>query len=281
MLHNARAPIIWLSGMYGRITGMLLEYLVPSKARRNLIEVLWTRRAVGSVNALARLADIATSAADKEITAMEALGLVDVERKANARVVRANEASPFAAPLRALLKAEKAKHVVAKGPSVDQVRGWLRHYGAPLVVSATGKSARAVPSLEETLIHGLRVSHSDAAVARTFPVLLWRNRDRLRFPDLVHGAHQAGQGRTLGFFLDLTAELTGDRRLAQLADELKDRRVRRETFFFDDAGNTLTGKELAEVNTPAVGRRWHFLMNMPLDSFETIFRKATGAAPAN
>src|SRR5258708_10347381 len=104
---------------------MLLEYLVPSKARRNLMQVLWTRQAVGSVSALARLADVAPSAADKEIAAMEALGLVSVERTVNARVVRANEASPFAGPLKALLEAEKTKSVVAKGPTVDQVRGWL------------------------------------------------------------------------------------------------------------------------------------------------------------
>jgi hypothetical protein len=260
---------------------MLLEYLVPSKARRNLMQVLWTRHAVGSVSALARLADVAASAADKEISAMEALGLVSVERTASARVVRANQASPFAAPLKALLEAEKTKSVVAKGPTVDQVRSWLRHYGAPLVTTTSAKSARTRPSLEEAVVHGLRASHADASVARTFPVVLWRNRDRLRFPDLLHAAHQAGQARTLGFFLDLTAELAGDQRLAQLADELKDRRVRRDTFFFDDAESTLVGRELAELNTPPAARRWHFLMNMPMDSFETMFRKATGAPPAN
>jgi hypothetical protein len=259
---------------------MLLEYLVPSKARRNLMQVLWTRHAVGSVSALARLARVATSAADKEISAMEALGLVSVERTANARVVRANEDSPFAAPLKALLAAEKTRKVVSKGPSGDHVRAWLRHYGAPLVTTSP-TSARTKPSLEEAVVHGLRASHSDASLARTFPVLLWQNRDRLRFPDLLHAARQAGQARTLGFFLDLTAELGGDRRLAQFADELKDRRVRRETFFFDDAEDTLVGKELADLNTPPAGRRWHYLMNMPMDSFETLFRKAVGEAAAN
>jgi hypothetical protein len=81
--------------------------------------------------------------------------------------------------------------------------------------------------------------------------------------------------------LDLTAELAGDQRLAQFADELKDRRVRRETFFFEDVASTLVGSELAELNTPAAGRRWHFLMNMPMESFETMFRKVVGAPPTN
>jgi hypothetical protein len=258
---------------------MLLEYLVTSKVRRNLVDILWRRQAVGSVSELARLADVATSAADKEIAAMEALGLVTVRRMANARVVQANDASPFSPAIKALLHAERAKPEVSTGPSLDRVRAWLSHYGAPLVAKASEKAARVTPTLEESLVHGLRLSHTDASLARSMPVLLWQNRDRLHVADLVHRARQAGQGRTLGFFSDLTAEMTGDDRFVQLADELRDRRVRRDTFFFEGAGDTLTGKELAEINTPPAGHRWHFLMNMPMESFETMFRKVAGALP--
>jgi hypothetical protein len=30
------------------------------------------------------------------------------------------------------------------------------------------------------------------------------------------------------------------------------------------------GRRLAALNTPPVARRWRFLMNMPLESFETL-----------
>jgi hypothetical protein len=257
---------------------MLLEYLVPSKVRRNLVDVLWRKHATGSVSELARLAGVAASAADKEIAAMEALGLVTVRRLANARVVEANDDSPFSPALRALLDAEHARPSAStEEPSSDRVRAWLSHYGAPLVADVSDRASRTRPAVEESLVHGLRLSHSDASVARATPVLLWRNRDRLHVADLIHRARQAGQGRTLGFFADLTAEMTGDEQLSHLASELRDRRVRRDTFFFKGAEDTLTGKELAELNTPAVARRWHYLMNMPMDSFETMFRKAARA----
>jgi hypothetical protein len=256
---------------------MFLEYLVPSKARRNLLHTLWKKRAAGSVSELARLAEVAVSAAEKEISAMEELGLVSVERMANARVVRANESSPFAASVRALLATEEAKPV-SERPTNEQVRDWLASYGAPLVSSGTARSTRKRPSLEETLVHGLRVAHSDAAVTRTFPVLLWRNHERLRFPDLEHLARQAGLGRTLGFLSEVTAELTGDARFAKVANDLRDRRVRRDAFFFRGTEDTLVGKELAELSTSPAARRWHYLMNMPMESFESMFRKAVGAS---
>lgn len=252
---------------------MLFEYLVPSKVRRSIVEVLWQRHAVGSVSGIARLADVATSAADKEIAAMESLGLVTISRMANARVVRANDSSPFSPAVKALLDAERARPPQPEGPSLDQVRAWLNHYGAPLVAKASEKSKRGTPTLEESLVQGLRLSHSDASLARTLPAFLWLNRDRLRFANLVHLSRRAGQGRALGFFSDVTAELTGDERFERLADELRDRRVRRDTFFFEGAERTMTGRELAELNTPPAARRWHFLMNMPMESFETTFRK--------
>jgi hypothetical protein len=36
---------------------------------------------------------------------------------------------------------------------------------------------------------------------------------------------------------------------------------------------TPTARALARMNTPAVGKRWHFLMNMPLDSMRSVFEK--------
>jgi hypothetical protein len=110
--------------------------------------------------------------------------------------------------------------------------------------------------------------------------MLWANRDKLRLGDLVRRARRAKEGATLGFFLDLTSELAGSRQFAAAHADLRPDRPPSDTFFFEDAEKSLVGKELAALNTPSVARRWRFLMNMPLDSFETLFRKTFGAPPS-
>jgi hypothetical protein len=124
-------------------------------------------------------------------------------------------------------------------------------------------------------------AHRDATVARALPVMLWANRDKLRLADLVHRARRAKEVATLGFFLDLTSELAGSRLFGAAHADLRPDRPRSETFFFEGAEKSLVGKKLAALNTPPVARRWRFLMNMPLDSFETLFRKTVGAPPSS
>jgi hypothetical protein len=161
-------------------------------------------------------------------------------------------------------------------PTAATVRSWLRDLGAPLTRAAVANER--VPDLEQVVVEGLRLAHTDASVARALPVMLWANRDRLRLADLLRRARRAKEGATLGFFLDLTSELAGSRPFAAAHAELRQDRPPSDTFFFEGAEKSLVGKELADLNTPAVARRWRFLMNMPLDSFETLFRKSFRAA---
>ena len=160
-------------------------------------------------------------------------------------------------------------------PAPATVRSWLRDLGAPLIRSAV--ASRRAPDPEQVVVEGLRLAHTDATVARALPVLLWANRDRLRLADLVRRARRAKEGATLGFFLELTSELAGSRPFAAACADLRQDRPPSDSFFFEGAEKTLVGKELAALNTPLVARRWRFLMNMPLDSFETLFRKTFGA----
>jgi hypothetical protein len=111
--------------------------------------------------------------------------------------------------------------------------------------------------------------------------MLWTNRDGLRLADLVRRARRAKEGATLGFFLDLTSELAGSRPFAAANAALRQDRPASDIFFFEDAEKSLVGKELAAFNTPPIARRWRFLMNMPLDSFETLFRKTFRAPPSS
>jgi cell division inhibitor SulA len=165
-------------------------------------------------------------------------------------------------------------------PTAPTVRSWLRDLGAPLTRAAVAN--RRAPAPEQVVVQGLRLAHTDASVARALPVMLWANRDTLRLADLVRRARRAKEGSTLGFFLELTSELAESRRpfAAEYADLRRDRPPSN-TFFFEGAEKSLVGKELAAINTPPVARRWRFLMNMPLDSFETLFRKTFGAPPSS
>ena len=113
-------------------------------------------------------------------------------------------------------------------------------------------------------------------MARALPFALYRTRKRLDFSLLRRLARERGQGRTLGFFLDLTAELSGDRSLARearpLAGEAR-RRVRASQFF---KLRSATERRLAELKTPPVARRWGFRMNMSADSFASMFEGGAG-----
>jgi hypothetical protein len=111
--------------------------------------------------------------------------------------------------------------------------------------------------------------------------MLWANRDKVRLADLVRRARRAKEGATLGFFLELTSELAGSRPFTATSAGLRQDRPPSDTFFFEGAEKSLVGKELADLNTPSVARRWRFLMNMPLDSFETLFRKTFRAPPSS
>jgi hypothetical protein len=85
-----------------------------------------------------------------------------------------------------------------------------------------------------------------------------------------------GEGQTLGFFLELTDELAGADVFKAAAAPLEDKRLRRRKNFFSRDGRFgAYEEELALMNTPAVAKRWHFLMNMSLDSFKSYFRKGT------
>jgi len=159
----------------------------------------------------------------------------------------------------------------------EQIQAWLAHLGAPLYGSTAVKESD-VPPPEWALAEALPLARREPSVARAFPVALYRNRKRLDFSRLRRMAKERGQGRALGFFLELTAELSGDRALVRearpLAREAR-RRVRASQFF---KLRSATERRLAELKTPAVARRWGFRMNMSDDSFASMFRKAARVA---
>lgn len=249
---------------------MLLSYLVTSRARRDLLHQLWVERAVGSVSDLARRAGVSFATAHKELESMRAEGLATSERVGRRLLYRANRRHPQSALLRRLLKQGTASGRTMPPARAEEVRGWLAAVGAPLLVSKAVSSRP--PSLEEVVAQGLALSHDDATVARVLPVVLWTQRDRLDEHRLVGEATRLDERQTLGFFLELTGRLAGNDRFASLSSSLRDRRRSRVRPFFARAHGRMA-LATARKNTPAVARRWGFLMNMGMDSFAPAFAK--------
>ena len=154
----------------------------------------------------------------------------------------------------------------------DLKRAWLAHFGAPLY----GRSLlprQVAPDLEKLVVDALAFSRRDPSVTRALPVLLWRRRDDVDLAKLRRLARGKGRERTLGFFLDLTARLSGDRRLRAAAVALRPSSPFRSTNFFRSHQGPLA-RALAEENTPPVARSWGYRMNMGMDVFESLFAKA-------
>lgn len=243
----------------------MLDYLVTSKARRRMLQLLWGRGDSGSAAELAELAGVGFANAYRELHAMVAFDLATSTREHGAEVYRANRSHPLAAAVQAL---------VATPPrSVDNrqaraLRGQLRTLGAPLADAPARVPADA---LEETLVRGVRLAHRDATVARTLPVCLFRLRDRLSAERLHRCALDYGEKPALGFFLDLTAELGHDDRFRAWTERLRDRRRTSASDFFHSANRSVDAKQQAEEKAPACARRWGFHMNMDLDAFRSTF----------
>jgi hypothetical protein len=127
------------------------------------------------------------------------------------------------------------------------------------------------PDLEAALIDGLVLSHRSATVARVMPLVLWRQRDRFDLDRLVAHASRRDQ-RAVGFFLELAGLLGDDPPLVRAARRLRDKRRTRIRQFFAGAHGPFA-LELAHRKTPKEARRWGYLMNMPFDSFRTLFEK--------
>ena len=249
----------------------MLDYLVTSRARRQLLRRLWVDRASGSVSALARASGVSFAAAHRELEAMRAASLTVSERDGVATVYRANLTHPQADLLKALLT---ARPPASPDASEQRLRGLLAAVGAPLGGPAKG---RRRPPVEEVLADGLVLAHHSATVARVLPVAFWQQRDKLDYDSLAQAATLRDERQALGFFLELTGRLGCDRRLARSASALRDRRRTALRPFFS-AGRGRYAMAAAREKTPALARRWGFLMNMDLGSFATTFRKHVAAA---
>ena len=183
---------------------MLLTELLPT-GRWCLLKALWLDGATDSVHALARQYQLSYSSAYAELKRLEKASLAESSVVGNSLVYRANRANPLADAVEVLVQAsDSSGSDHQNGLPPLRVRANLLALGAPLRCE-TGPSDDMTP--EDAVAQGLRLTHRDPTLARAFPVLLRRNRDRLNMDLLRQKATALNEKRTLGFFLELTGML--------------------------------------------------------------------------
>ena len=247
----------------------MLEYLVPSQSRRTLLKLLFLQEAAGSASQLAEMAGVSFSTAYEELRAMEQAGLAQSEYEGNQVRFRANQNAPQAGALKELLQTDEAPKATGEADAVlfnlERMSGSLG--------PRTREGKREALSDEETLARALKLTRQNPTVARVYPLALYNHADHLDFEALKAASLKQGEKKTLGFFLDLTSELSHQARFHEMAKDLADRRFKRDESFFLSQPKTKYAKKLESRNTPAVAKRWHFRMNMDLENFRSHFDK--------
>lgn len=165
---------------------------------------------------------------------------------------------------------------LGRGATVNSQARWdekarfaLAAIGAPV-----GAPRRNPPpaDLEAALADGLVLAHRDATLARTLPLVFWRQRDNFDLGRLVVQASRRGERFALGLFLELAGRLGHEPTLVQSARQLRDRRRTAVHLFFTGPHGPIA-MAMARRYTPQVARGWGYLMNMAVDSFRTLFDK--------
>ena len=141
--------------------------------------------------------------------------------------------------------------------------------GAPLA----GWSPRTLLSPENAFVSALRFASKNAFLLRALPVVLARNWRSLDWAVLEESARAMGVLDRLGMVTELTGSLAGMPELTATAKRWWQPPA--QTSYFFPPRNAFD-KELAELRTPDVARRWGFLMNMGEDSFRDLFRRHVG-----
>lgn len=243
----------------------MLSYLVSSPSRRLLLEALWQYGMRGSVSALAKKAFVSFASAYRELHAMLAHDLVTTSQEDGVTVFGANEAHPLAASMRALVSYRRNPK---PSPDTAGLRAQLASLGAP--IGTNEKEAPPVDDLEAVVVAGTELARHEPSTARAFPLLLFRQAEHLDFERLGVLARKRHVRHALGFLLALTGKLARDPHLTRAAHRLRDRRVRRQPFFYAPPRREPyppTGFPLAY--------RWGFRLNMDEATFASTFERFT------
>ena len=245
----------------------MLEYLITSKTRRSLLELLWRDRQSGTASELARRANCAFAGAYNELQAMEDAELAISQWDGKTKVYLANANHPMGKLLVQILKTPIGQKVAKKSNRSDLEK--LAYLGLP--VSGPRRPPKAVDRLEDLVVSGAKAARDNPTTARAFPVLLWKLRGKLDFKLVRELSRKRGQQQNVGFLMELAGQLGKDTYLVAAAHKMQDRRRCKQRYYFDLDSDY--AKKLADLRTPELARNWGWLMNMGYDAFESTFRK--------
>jgi len=256
----------------------MLEYLVTSKTRRKLLKLLWRDGENGTAAELANKSGVAFAGAYKELKAMTSSELANAEWKNGRKVFSANKSHPMAQLLNELVKESVEKKEVGEKES-NSLRENLAFLGLP--VSAHKTRPDPGTSIEALMAQAADLSQNDASVARSLPVLFHKLREKLDFETLKNESLKRGNRHQVGFFLELTGKLSRDEKLTRVSRNFLDHRFRVPRQFFKNESESEVAKQLAELRTPELAKKWGWRMNMGEDAFaktyENFSREAVSA----
>jgi len=155
-------------------------------------------------------------------------------------------------------------------PGIPDVVNDLAAYGAPLWSNGCAPSM----TLECAIARGLEEARVHPSLLRVLPIVLWENRSELCFEKLCASVRSECLPR-LGMLLDLAAALTSSDVFSGWAEELFKRVSKKDppVLFFANGSTGRMYRELAEVRTPDVVRKWGFLMTTPIQDFQDAMEK--------
>jgi DNA-binding transcriptional ArsR family regulator len=251
--------------MYESIAASLFQ----SRTRSAVLDLLFHQGLTATVSELARRSGLTPRSVAMEVRNLLRVGLVTVEAVGGADLVRPDLRHPAAPHIQGLL------HIPALPATQEardqQVRESLAALGAPLA----GQRPQEHLGLEDTLLAGLEAARSDGTLLRVLPVVLSKNLGRIDWRVVKEGARSRKLKAELGLLVDLTADLLDKPELRQRVADLHDRRRRVPRFY--PAVRSDFERRLAKERSPAVARRWGFLMNMSVESFRSSLERHRGS----
>ncbi len=243
----------------------LAGILFKTKKHQRLAELLWVEGLTASVRELALMSGLPYATAYELLHKMMKLGLVNKSTKGRATLFSSDLASEELKKFKALLGLTEFK----RRPLVD-----FEELDLPVVGELPELQKEKAQSVEEMLVKVVALSKKNPTLLRVLPLLAKRLSPKLNFHELIYWSKRHGVNKELGFVLDLTGELSKDRKLFSLAKKLMDKRWTKSEAFLDSENNLDSFQAmLVEENTPALAKKWFLKMNMGLDSFKSHYRK--------
>lgn len=247
----------------------LLDFLFKTEAHRKLAELLWTGGLTASVHEFSLLSGLPYATTYELLHKMLSMGLVQKAQKGRATLF----SSKLSSEQMNVFKALMGKTDVGEEKSLTE----FSEMDLPLVGDFSELRNEKAKNVDELLVKTVLLAKKDSTLLRVLPLLVNRLGAKLNEQQLGYWSKQYHVDREVGFALDLTAKLSGEKRYSTLAKKLKDKRWSKPSFFLkSEEGLSGFRAKLVDENTPELAKKWFLKMNVGLDSFESIFAKYAG-----